>query len=94
MCIHNVCIDRNVDQEIRPPLRSRSRGVQHRPHINNNGGPAMLLSDDGACTGKDSNDMTCLRQHISQQMHDLEMRRPSVAIERVAEQQRRFPSIH
>jgi len=36
MTLHNLCIDRSVPQEIRPPKQSRSCNPLHCPHINNN----------------------------------------------------------
>jgi len=45
MTLHNLCIDRSLPQEIRPPKQSRSGNPSHRPHINNNGGPSSLLTD-------------------------------------------------
>ena len=82
MALHNLCIDRSVPQEIRPPKQSRSRNPSHRPHINNNSGPSCLLTDDDADSAFDSSDMNLLRSFITQQMKDLEMKRPALVIER------------
>jgi len=82
MTLHNLCIDRSVPQEIRPPKQSRSSNPSHRPHINNNGGPSSLLTDDDADSAFDSSDMNSLRSFITQQMQDLEMKRPAFVIER------------
>jgi len=86
MCLHNICIDRHVDQEIRPPLARRKRDVLQRPHINNNGGPSSLMTDHTASVGRDTNDMTALRVHITTQLRQLEVQRPSLLSERVAPQ--------
>jgi len=86
MCLHNICIDRHVDQEIRPPLTRRKRDVLQRPHINNNGGPSSLMTDHTASVGRDTNDMTALRGHITTQLRQLEVQRPSLLSERVAAQ--------
>ena len=80
MTLHNLCIDRSVPQEIRPPKQSRSSNPSHRPHINNNGGPSSLLTDDDAGSAFDSSDMNSLRSFITQQMKDLEMKRPAFVI--------------
>jgi len=54
----------------------------HRPHINNNGGPSCLLTDDDADSEFYFSDMKFLRSFITQQMKDLEMIRPALVIER------------
>ena len=82
MTLHNLCTDRSVPQEIRPPKQSHSRNPSHRPHMNNNGGPSSLLTDDDADRVFDSSDMNSLRSFITQQMKDLEMKRPAFVIER------------
>jgi len=41
-----------------------------------------LLTDDAADSAFDSNDMNLLRSFITQQMKDLEMKRPALVIER------------
>ena len=86
MCLHNILIDRNVPVEIRPPVVSRSRGASMptaRPHINNNGGPGSLLSGDGAGGTDDTSNMSALREFITVQMGELEMKRPATSIERM-----------
>ena len=82
MALHNLCIDRSVPQEIRPLKQSRSRNPSHRPHINNNRGPSYLLTDDDADSEFDFSYMNFLRSFITQQMKDLEMKRPALVIER------------
>jgi len=82
MTLHNLCIDRSVPQEIRPPKQSRSSKHSHRPHINNNGGPSSLLTDDDTDSAFDSSDMNSLHSFITQQMQDSEMKRPAFVIER------------
>jgi len=86
MCLPNICIDRQVVQEIRPPLARRKRDVLQRPHINNNGGPSSLMTDHTASVGRDTNDMTAVRGHITTQLRQLEVQRPSLLSERVAAQ--------
>jgi hypothetical protein len=85
MCLHNIMIDRKVGMVVAPPIHSRSRPRDQatRPHINNNGGPGSLLTGDGAGTSFDTSDMVALREVLTDQMTQLEMRRPAVAIERV-----------
>ena len=85
MCLHNIMIDRQVGMVVTPPIQSRSRPRDHgtRPHINNNGGPTSLLTGDGARTSFDTRDMVSLREVLTDQMTQLEMRRPAVVIERV-----------
>jgi len=94
MTLHNLCIDRSVPQEIRPPKQSRSRDPSHHHHINNNGGPSSLLTDDDADSAFDSSDMNSLRSFITQQMKDLEMKRPAFVTERQraqrTQEQRKF----
>ena len=88
MCLHNVMIDRCVPQEIRPPVYSKSGRVTYRPHIDNNGAPTQLMTDDGADSTADCGGicMTDLRSKLKSQMKELEMRRPQLAIERQQQQ--------
>ena len=81
MTLHNLCIDRSVPQEIRAPKQSLSSKTSHHPHINNNGGPSSLLTDDDADSAFDSSDINSF-SFITQQMKDLEMKRPAFVIER------------
>ena len=82
MCLHNVMIDRGVPQEIRPPVYSKPGRVTYRPHIDNNGAPTQLMTDDGADSTADCGGMTDLRSKLKSQMKELEMKRPQLAIER------------
>jgi len=61
---------------------SRGGKKSSRPHLNNNGGPSSLLTDDGAENAFDEIGMTTLRSHITRQMVNLEMKRPAVMTER------------
>jgi hypothetical protein len=86
MCLHNVMIDRCVPQEIRPPVYSKSGRVTYRPHIDNNGAPTQLMTDNGAESTADCGGMTDLRSKLKSQMKELEMKRPQLAIERQQQQ--------
>ena len=86
MCLHNVMMDRCVPQEIRPPVYSKSGRVTYRPHIDNNGAPTQLMTDDGAESTADYGGMTDLRSKLTSQMKELEMKRPQLAIERQQQQ--------
>ena len=67
-------------------MRDLFLSVRCGPHINNNGGPTSLTTDHTASVGRDTNDMTVLRGHITTQMSQLEVQRPSLLSERVAVQ--------
>ena len=72
-----TCLDRHT---IRDLFLSERCG----PHINNNGGPSSLMTDHTTSVGRDTNDMTVLRGHITTQLRQLEVQRPSLLSERVA----------
>jgi hypothetical protein len=82
MCLHNVMIDRDVPQEIRPLLQTRTIRMQHRPHIDNSSAPSELLTGHDTDSSQDTDDMTKLRREITAQMKDIGMKRPQVAAER------------
>ena len=67
-------IDRCVPQEIRPPVYSKSGRVTYRPHIDNNGAPTQLMTDDGADSTADCGGMTDLRSKLKPQIKELEMK--------------------
>ncbi len=79
MCLHNVMIDRCVSQEISPPVYSKSGRVTYRTHIDNNGAPTQLMTDDRAESTTDCGGMTDLRSKLMSQMKELEMKRPQLA---------------
>ena len=87
MCLHNVMIDRGVEQEIRPPEYSTSGRVTMRPHIDNNGAPSQLLTGDGAQGCGDGSGMRELRTIFTTKMKHLGMKRPQHANERRRQQE-------